>query len=1125
MKTRLIYRTKHESGGNSRSYRALQGGAAVALAVLPIMALSVRPANAQSGTVASHLLDIPGLVGEGSGILGAVAAPTHPSDTPGSSCSEILRGNGTRLGYTLSHGNVIPETVSIHAAGRVLTANRDYWLDTTNGTFYLAEPVRPFESISVYYRFQPGGDAQRQAFSVPALQLSLGGTAKLGFLYGMSPGGGQGANTSTYGLALNSNLGSGGLGKYGGLFYFSHGQAGNNLVSSPGASGAKQSAADPTAGELDHLIVQNLGLQSGRIRANASFQDVGAKFNGFQTLKLNSASDQATLDQLTKLEGEKGIKRLGFGLGYALDPKSTIANGLSLDWNQIQDGKGAIAQEALGFNSSIFHANYNARRISSTFEKFSGLQDAEKTKWQQQKGMNASSLGFGFNFGGVPKSGLPGAFQFDQQSFGDKTGSLKREAWSLTAGALGLHMMNRRSDKGFTRLKDLSDEDKTTLALDLYRQYDPNAKAEQVTAADKAQIGHEAGLSRSGIRADFALGKKTTFAFSDTSVKSVETAANSKEPVAGNSLNRETLIIESPKIQIAYLQRQTSVGFTRIGDLADIDKNNLALDIRKQFDPAAKMEQVTQKDRDQMAKEAGLNRTGVLARLPLTHDSTLTLNQVGITAEPPKDAKSTSTAGITRTTLGFASKSFQFSLMRQSIEDRFDRLTDLCDIEKAQFANEHGLNHEAINFAWALNKKTSIRYTSLSILGGPDAVSAASAKETATNHSLGAAARAAASGMKRESLSLESQGITFTANTGQTDKAFARSGDLAMSDADKHAIEAERGFQRSDYKLDFNRIKGLILNSTYYNASAPDKTSGHETYRNNLQVTPNKTMAFSYVADADIATADSKANGTIHDQIDFSDNFAHGFLLNLFSDDQKTLSGGKQSQAIHSDFVHFETPKDKSNGLTMETKRTSIDTDGQAGQYEDSTSLSLHMTPVKTFSVNYSMQQVDRGETGSKASAQTTATPVKPNPSIATDAVDLQWQASKSFSVLAGVTQKASTDKKNADTVSVGLQGDPLKNVTVTAKFNEAHDNAMNTKDVADIAISNAKPIHFGFINNLTVTARYASLNDLRKLQNETMMGRASWSILKNEFLLDYGGLTKADGSTITRSGAPRSWW
>ena len=55
-------------------------------------------------------------------------------------------------------------------------------------------------------------------------------------------------------------------------------------------------------------------------------------------------------------------------------------------------------------------------------------------------------------------------------------------------------------------------------------------------------------------------------------------------------------------------------------------------------------------------------------------------------------------------------------------------------------------------------------------------------------------------------------------------------------------------------------------------------------------------------------------------------------------------------------------------------------------------------------------------------------------------------------------------------------------------------------------------------MKDITFTARYASLNDQRKLQNETMTGRAAWKIWKNEFLLDYSGLTKPDGtSTVSR--------
>lgn len=102
-------------------------------------------------------------------------------------------------------------------------------------------------------------------------------------------------------------------------------------------------------------------------------------------------------------------------------------------------------------------------------------------------------------------------------------------------------------------------------------------------------------------------------------------------------------------------------------------------------------------------------------------------------------------------------------------------------------------------------------------------------------------------------------------------------------------------------------------------------------------------------------------------------------------------------------------------------------------------------------------------------------------------------------------------------TITLGMQGEPTKNVTLSAKFDEVHQIGKNVKDVADISLSNTKPVNLGIFQELTITARYAALNDKQKLQNETMTGRAAFKIWKNEFVLDYGGYVKPDGSTITR--------
>ena len=181
----------------------------------------------------------------------------------------------------------------------------------------------------------------------------------------------------------------------------------------------------------------------------------------------------------------------------------------------------------------------------------------------------------------------------------------------------------------------------------------------------------------------------------------------------------------------------------------------------------------------------------------------------------------------------------------------------------------------------------------------------------------------------------------------------------------------------------------------------------------------------------------------------------------------------------------------------------------------------LHAKPVEALALNYSHQIIDRGEGAPDASlpvpAQPTTTPpAVPAPSETTDALDFQWQATKQFAIVGGFSQRDATDNKNNDLVSIGLKGDPVKNVTVTAKFDEVHADGKNTKDVADFAFTNSKPFKLGCIDHLKITATYSSLNDQRKLQNETMAGKASWKIWKNEFLLDYGGLTKQNGEITT---------
>jgi hypothetical protein len=970
------------------------------LLALSFCALLPTGVRAQSAPAAAALNDLSPLFEGGQGILGLGTAGKRTSSGPSTPASEVLRGNGTALGYTLSHGNVLPETISLRVGGMPLRLDRDYWVDAANGSLYFAHAIKSYDSISVYYRYVEGKDAPQAAPGIPGLQLNLGSSLKVGLSVGTLAGDGSGLQTSLYGLSLGSKFGSGGQSTYSGLVYFSKSQLSGNLATPAQASPATSKAAQkaPLTAGVDHFISQRMALQSGGFRAHLDYQDVGKAFSGFQALRAGNAGNKAVLDSLTQMEGEKGVRRLGFGFGLAGNPKSAAPNGLTFDWSQLHDEKGSIDRQTIGYASRDFHLNYAARNVDAGFTRFQGLREAEKGQWEREKGMRATSLGLGLALGGAKKGQTRGAFDFGQQSFRDKSGSLERENLTFTTS----------------------------------------------------------------------------------------------------------------RFDLAYVQRKTSAGFSRIADLADAEKNSLALDIRRQFDPDAKPEQVTQKERDQAVKEAGVSRTMLQARLHLHKSDALTLQQFSLT-DMPSEKLPAAGNGLRRQALLFDGKTLRLSLLSQSIADHFSRLSDLSDFEHAQFANEHGLQRRQMGLLWQMNKTTKIGFSALRIGGTEDAIANSMAAAQKDKKDVATAQAGAASGLKRETLTLETRGFSLTANRANTDKGFARASDLALPDADRHSIETERGFQRSDYTAHFGLWKWLTLDSFLYNADNAKDKLGHDTYKHNLLLTPGKTTTLSYAADRDMTTADGKRNGLAHSLLTLKQLFGKGFLLNLYRDESATYAKGVETRGATTDFLRFETPKEKANALSFDTRRLVLKND----KFENTTNLNIHVKPMSQLTFAYSRQEIARGT--DKADGENRDADKK-DPSESTDSFDLEWKATKQFSVVAGLAQTETTDAKNADTVSIGLQGQPVKEVTLAAKFNEVHTHCKNTRDVADFSICNTRPFRFGPIRDLTVTARYASLNDQRKLQNETMTGRAAWKIWKNECVLDYGGFTKEDGaSTISR--------
>ena len=568
---------------------------------------------------------------------GPATAPT----SRGKVCSEVLRGTGSRGGYTLSHGGIIAESVSVSVNARHLS-HGEYFVDPDSGSMGFLEPVRRMDTVSVSYRYIEGQDGNRSPLAgISGLTLNLNGSA-LNFGFGVSTNA-QGLDFTTYGFSLNSKIGSGmsaGSGLHGLVYYSTPGASKDNLVGNTreALDASAKKAASPDAVN-DHLIAQDLNLKSGGLTFRANYQDVGLHFNGFQAMRAANAKNADVMAQIGALEKEKGIKRLGFGAGLQTDKTSSVG----FDWNQIADGRDNITKQSIALQSRLISLKYSEQEVGANFAGFKGLREADAAQWAREKGVKRSDLSLGMI------TGKDGKLDFSRNTAGDKTGQLDREALGFATKSLSFSMANTRADSKFTRLNDLADGDKTSLLLDIHRQFNPNAQAAEIAAPEKANIAGEAGLSRSRMSLTGALGKTSSFNFNQFSI------GDDKD-----SIHRQTFGLTGKTFSVNFLDQNIGENFAHLGSMGPFEKA-------------------------QFGNEVGIHRQAFGLNWTPAKNSTFAFSQLGLS-----DATK---GGVSRESLAFATKGVDFKINMQSIDSKFDRFGDLAGFtpqEKQVMTAERG---------------------------------------------------------------------------------------------------------------------------------------------------------------------------------------------------------------------------------------------------------------------------------------------------------------------------------------------------------------------------------------------------------------------------------------------------
>src|SRR5207245_779395 len=118
-----------------------------------------------------------------------------------------------------------------------------------------------------------------------------------------------------------------------------------------------------------------------------------------------------------------------------------------------------------------------------------------------------------------------------------------------------------RADQKFSRLANLTAAEKTAIALDIRRQFNPDAKAAEVTAKDLEQIPLNAGLNRRTMSLGSALGKNGSIGFSQFGISDGK-----------GDINREAFNLSTKRFSFNMLDQTIGESFGKLAGLSDFEK-------------------------------------------------------------------------------------------------------------------------------------------------------------------------------------------------------------------------------------------------------------------------------------------------------------------------------------------------------------------------------------------------------------------------------------------------------------------------------------------------------------------------------------------------------------------------
>ncbi|MCE5197617.1 MAG: hypothetical protein ABFD54_10950 [Armatimonadota bacterium] len=574
--------------------------------------------------------------------VGETTATTTPTTKVNESlsASEVLCGHGSAAGYSLEHGGVIPGSEWVYVGIKRARKNVDYTINYESGTIYLVEPAREGDTVRVDYLYSK--DAPKRASSGLSFAPAMFGDAlHLNTVYSTRAlDSSNSRNVVTYGLS--SSLKLNGTSNLNSMVYFSSPES-SGRMSLTGTSSKAPSAS--TDAKKDHLFVQGANINAGKAKVTLGFQDVGKDFSGFASMRDSNAAESDIINQLEK---EKGISRTNL----AAELPTGTTGGFNFAFGRISDANDDISNQAFGYSGGGFSFNFSSREVGKNFTRFGDLKESDRAQMAAEAGARRTQYALQFAgdaSGGVsPISGLT----MTQIESGGSVMSIKSVEADL--GRVKVQADLRTMDPTFDKMSALNDSERTRMALTARQQFQPGAKASDVTAQDKAKINSEAGLNRSSYVVQVDGGAVDTWL----------TLSNVDSNKGG--LNRSAINMAGKTFSAYFSHQNIDSTFGRISSLQPIEQSRFG-------------------------NEYGMSRMSMGGSLKLSFGD-LALDNTSV-----RDDQG---AMLTRRSIDLKNNRLKLHANFQDIDQNFSRILDLSDADRNTLLRERGFKRAdyAINF-------------------------------------------------------------------------------------------------------------------------------------------------------------------------------------------------------------------------------------------------------------------------------------------------------------------------------------------------------------------------------------------------------------------------------------------